>query len=79
MENTITIQARVFPVTIQDERTGERQADSICLDKRQLQAAQLVGMSSTELIYRMYNRQGYRVLDIGKPTKQTISVDLSDV
>ncbi len=39
MENTITIQARAFPVTIQDERTGERRADTICLDKRQLQAA----------------------------------------
>ena len=47
------------------------------LDKAQLQAAQLVGMSSKELIYSIYNRRGFRVLDIGKAEKGRIEVELS--
>ena len=77
MRNEIIIPVRTFPVTIRDERTGEEQADTITLDKAQLQAAQMVGQSSTELIYRLYNRHGYRVLAIGKPAKREIRVDLT--
>lgn len=76
MKTRITIQLRVFPVTIRDERTGEVSSDVIVLDKPRLQAAQLVGQDSNELIYRMYNRQGYRVLNIGKPEKLEIHPDL---
>lgn len=78
MENKITIYGRTYPVTIRDERTGEKQEDSICLDKRQLQAAQMVGQSCIDLIYRLYNRKGFMVLDIGKPTKREITLDLSE-
>ena len=76
MNNTINITVRVFPVTIMDERTREASAESIVLTKEQLQAAQLVGESSKELIHRIYNRQGYRVACIGKPAKRTIALDL---
>lgn len=76
MTNTINIQVRAFPVTVADERTGKESADAIVLTKQQLQAAQLVGESGKELIYRIYNRQGYRVTDIGKPVKRTIELDL---
>lgn len=79
MKSEIALQLRTFPVTIRDERTGEQRADTIILDKRQLQAAQLVGQSSTELIYRLYNSQGYKVLEIGKPVKRTACVDLSKI
>ena len=77
MKNEITIQARAYIVTVRDERTGEEFADHLVLDKRQLQAAQIVGQSSTELIYRLYNRQGYKVLEIGTPTKKELKVELN--
>ena len=79
MKNEITIQVRTYPVTIRDQRTGDQREDLLPLDKRQLQAAQLVGQSSNELIYRIYNRQGFRVLDIGKPIKREVRVDLASV
>lgn len=72
MRTTATIYTRRFPVTIRDGRTGAEMQDYITLDK-----AQLVGMSSKELIYIIYNRRGFRVLDIGKAEKGRIEVELS--
>ena len=82
MRTTATIYTRRFPVTIRDGRTGAEMQDYITLDQAQLQAAQLqaaqlVGMSSKELIYSIYNRRGFRVLDIGKAEKGRIEVELS--
>ena len=65
--------------SIRDQRTGEQREDLLTLDKRQLQAAQLVGQSSNELIFRIYNRQGFYVLNIGKPIKREVRVDLASV
>lgn len=80
MKNTITLNLRVYPVVIEDtRRPGEVQDDIITLEKSQLQAAQIVGQSATELIYRIYNRQGYKVHEIGKPHKLPYTVDLSVV
>ena len=79
MKNEITIQVRTYPVTIRDQRTGDQREDLLPLDKRQLQAAQLVGQSSNELIYRIYNRQGFRVLNIGKLIKREVRVDPASV
>lgn len=76
MKVMYSFQVRAFPVEIMDERTGEQSHDLIVLDKERLQAAQLVGQSSKELIERIYNRAGFRVLDIGKADKQTIECDL---
>ena len=67
---------RRFAVTIRDERTGETREDHITISKGQLQAAQTVGQSSKELIYRHYNRKGFTVLDIGKAEKKAVGVDL---
>ena len=78
MNNEIRIPVRRFPLIVKDERTGRAEQDSIVLTKEQLQACQIVGMSATELIYSIYNRQGYRVLAIGKPVKKEIRVDLYD-
>ena len=72
----MNITVRVFPVTVRDERTGAAATDSIVLTRQQLQAAQVVGESSTELIYRIFNRKGYRVLEIGKAVKRDIPVEL---
>lgn len=77
--NKITIEARRFPVVLMDERTGESVQSNIILDKEQLRAAQLVGQSSKELIFRIFNRKGYRVLDIGKPERRSIQVDLEEL
>ena len=79
MKHTITINTREYPVTLRDERTGEISTDMITLSKEELRAARIVGESSTDLIYRCYNRQGFRVLDVGKPIKREISIDLTEL
>ncbi|WP_302659122.1 hypothetical protein [uncultured Dysosmobacter sp.] len=79
MKTNITIEARRFPVTLRDERTGEIIQSSIILDKQRLQAAQLVGQSSKELIQRFYNRQGFRVLEIGTPERRCLNLSLEDL
>lgn len=79
MKTNITIEARRFPVTLRDERTGEIIQSSIILDKQRLQAAQLVGQSSKELIHRFYNRQGFRLLEIGTPERRSLNLSLEDL
>lgn len=79
MNTNITIEARRFPVELLDERTGCASLEYIVLDKRQLQAAQLVGQSSKELIQRIYNRKGFRVLEIGTPVRRSISLNLDEL
>lgn len=66
MKTAITLTLRAFPVTIQDTHTGQTAEDRIIFTKEQLRAAALVGQSSKELISRMYNREGYKVLAIGR-------------
>ena len=70
------IYLRAFTVRIQDQRTGETKEDVIVFSKHQLQAAQIIGQSSKQLIYRAYNAQGYTVLDIGKADKVEADLDL---
>lgn len=79
MTTNYSIQTRAFPVQIKDLRTGEEKADLIVLDLATLQMVQEMGESSKELIHRTYNRQGYKVLDIGKARKRTITVDLKEL
>ena len=79
MKTNISSEARRFPVTLRDERTGEIIQSSIILDKQRLQAAQLVGQSSKELIQRLYNRQGFRLLEIGTPERRSLNLSLEDL
>lgn len=79
MKTTFDLTIRAFPVKIVDERTGEESTDTIVLDKQRLQAADLVGQSNKELIERTYHRQGYRVLDIGKPERMTVVMNLDRI
>lgn len=76
MTNMITISLRVFPVLACDNRTGKEETITVPVTKEQLQAAQIVGQSSKELIERLCNRQGYAVLDIGRPDRLPITLDL---
>lgn len=70
------IHLRRFDVRIRDNRTGEEHEDVIVLSKDMLQAAQLCGQSSRELIYQAYNRECFAVLDIGRANKATAALDL---
>lgn len=79
MKNEITISLRVFPVVAHDHRTGVEEAITVPVTKQQLQAAQIVGQSSTELIERLCDRQGYTVLEIGTPDKVTVTMDLGEL
>lgn len=79
MKASIRIAVRAYPVEVKDARTGEHFTDSIVLDKNRLQAGAVFDLSDEDIICRIYNRQGYRVLDIGKPDKQELTVDLYDL
>lgn len=79
MKTEIKITVRAYPVQIRDERTGEKKSDTIVLDKAMLQAAAMVGLRDEDIIYRAYNRKGYRVTEIGKPKKEEIIVDLLEL
>lgn len=75
IRNKITIETRCFGVTV-DDANGVTLHRHIVLSKEQLQAAQLVGESSKELIHRICNRNGYVVIDIDKPERKTITVEM---
>lgn len=79
MKTEMKIQTRVYPVELKDTRTGERFSDTIVLEKSRIQAAALFDMGDEDIIYRIYNRKGYRVLEIGKPKKMELSVDLEQL
>lgn len=79
MQTTVSLTLRRFPVTVKDERTGEVSKDTIVIDKEMLTAAQRVGQSSKELIYRVYNKNGFKVLEIGKPERGNVTVLLDEL
>ena len=76
MKTMLTVHVRAFPVIVQDGFTGQEREELVVLDKARLQAAQLVGQSSKELITRLCAQEGLNVLRIGKPEKQEITVNL---
>lgn len=76
MKNQIDIVLRVFPVTVRDNRTGQEEAFMLPIAKQQLQAAQVVGQSSKELLERLCAKQGYVLLETGIPDRRSITLDL---
>lgn len=78
MKNTIEISVRRFPVIVYDKRSPVDipLAETVTLSKQQLQAAMTCGISSNELITRICEKRGYKVLEIGTPDKVTLTVDL---
>ena len=76
MKTEISLHLRQFPVLAHDHRTGEEEAITVTVAKQQLQAAQIVGQSSKELIERLCEKQGYSSIEIGKPDKLAVTVDL---
>lgn len=79
METTLTIHVRAFPVTVREGFTGPEREELVVLDKPRLQAAQMVGQSSKELITRLCAQDGFDVIRIGKARKQTIDVNLEEL
>lgn len=76
----ITIHLRRFRVALRNREAGEEVTVFLTLDKSQLQAAQLVGESSKELIERFAARNGYELLGvIGKPDKLTVTLPLDEL
>lgn len=78
MKTTTELTLRRFHVVVEDMRTGKVK-DTITFERRTLNASQLVGQSSKELIFRHYNRKGFKVLDIGKTDKLNVTLDLSEL
>lgn len=79
MKNQITITVRIFPVLAHDHRTGKEEAITVPVTREQLRASQLVGQSSTELIERLCDRQGYTVIEIGQPRKLSMTLNLEEL
>lgn len=77
MQNTITIQLRAFPVVLMDRCSGKSKDDKIVVSKAQLQAAQIIGQSNKELIIRLCGKQGWQVVEIGKPERRELVLDLA--
>lgn len=79
MKTEIKIPVRGYQVTLKDTRTGEVMEDTIVLEKSRLQAGALFELGDEDIIYRIYNRKGYRVLDISKPRKVELAIDLEEL
>ncbi len=77
--NIITMHLRRFRVSVRNQHTGEEETITVTVAKEQLQAAQVVGQSSKELIERLCDRQGYTALEIGKSDKLSIPLDLAEL
>lgn len=76
MKSVIMMEVRRFPVLVVKQDNQEPYARHIVLTKNQLQAAQVIGQSSNELISRICKKQGYKLLEIGKAEKRSIALDL---
>lgn len=76
MKTVVRMELRRFPLLVVKQDNQEPYTRHIVLTKDQLQAAQIVGQSSKEVINRLCKKRGYKVLEIGKAEKKTIFVDL---
>lgn len=79
MKTEIKIPVRVYGVKIKDTRTGEKKPDVIVLTKEQLRSGAMFDLGEQDIICRIYNRQGFRVLEIDKPDKVELAVDLHEL
>lgn len=79
MKTELSLNLRAFHVLIRDERTGEDMEDLIVFEKQQLKTAEDMGLTPDDLIYHHFNARGFRVLDIYKAAKRTISMNLMEL
>lgn len=76
MKTVCTMHLRAFPVEIKDNRTGEKSVDTIVIDRDLLEKGQSINMNYEQIVCRLYNREGYHVISVGRPTRKTVDVDL---
>lgn len=79
MKTTTKINAYAYPVTLKDNRTGERIQDVIVIPKEWLQICGSDGLEISDdkhLIFRAFNVRGYEVIEIGKRRSIQLSIDL---
>lgn len=82
MRTTTEVKAYAYPVQLKDQRTGERIQDTIVIPKEWLQLCGSEGLNIQDdkhLIFRAYNVRGYEVLEIGKRTALSLTVDLEQL
>lgn len=80
MITTTTIKALAYPVKLKDHRTGELLEDTVVLEKSWLQICGKLDIDDDKrLIYRIYNRKGFEVLEVGKRRKVQLTVDLEQL
>lgn len=76
----ITVHLRRFCAALRSKESGEKVTVYITLDKTKLQAAQVCGQSSKELIEHYAFSNGYDLLNIiGKPVKLTVTIPLDEL
>jgi len=82
VKTTTEIKAFAYPVRLKDQRTGERIQDTIVIPKEWLQVCGCEGLNICDdkhIIFRAYNVRGYEVLEIGKRTALSLTVDLEQL
>ena len=79
MKTEFIIQTRCFPVRIRDQRTGEELNDTIVFELNQLRAAAGMGLDHESVVHEKYNKMGYWVMEIGKPKKSTMTINLEEL
>lgn len=82
MRTTTEIKAFAYPVRLKDQRSGEQIQDTIVIPKEWLQLCGSEGLNIQDdkhLIFRAYNVRGYEVLEIGKRTALSLTVDLEQL
>lgn len=82
MRTTTEIKAFAYPVQLKDHRTGERSQDTIVIPQEWLQICGSEGLNIQDdkhIIFRAYNIRGYEVLEIGKRTKLSLTVDMEQL
>ena len=79
MRTTTKINAYAYPVTLKDNRTGERLQDTIVIPKEWLQICGSDGLNISDdksMVFRAYNVRGYEVIEIGKRRSIQLAIDL---
>lgn len=75
IHTTFEVHLLRLPVWFEDP-DGRKVEYHVVLEKAQLQAAGLIGLSSKEVITRLCARQGFKLLDVGKAERLTVTLDL---
>lgn len=77
MTSFIELRLLLFPVELLDLRTGREAEDTIVMTEDQIDAAEILGFTTRDLIYEIYRRADAKVMRVGTPIKRKHRVSLS--